>query len=241
MKKYSHKEYFFSYILEKGEYMKELIPLKKDIIFKTKIGELTNINLDHDYKLNNDLIEGTVLLSGTYKMTEASVVEEEFMYTIPFSIAISKRINTDTIKIEIDDFKYDIQKDILKVNIELELTCEELEKETKEIIEEDELDSYINNYFNSEPEILEIEENDIDTQVINVENEIKEENINNITNKIINNDIKYYTYKVHILREGDTLENICDKYNIKIEDLKGYNNITQLNVGEKIIIPQIND
>ena len=36
--------------------MKEIIPLKKDIIFKTKIGELTNISLDHDYKINEDII-----------------------------------------------------------------------------------------------------------------------------------------------------------------------------------------
>ena len=28
LKKYSHKEYFFSYILLKGEYMKEIIPIK---------------------------------------------------------------------------------------------------------------------------------------------------------------------------------------------------------------------
>ena len=96
--------------------MKEIIPLKKDIIFKTKIGELTNISLDHDYKINEDIIEGTVVISGTYKLTEASVQEEEFYYTIPFSVAISKRIDKDTINIEIDDFKYEPIKDVLKVN-----------------------------------------------------------------------------------------------------------------------------
>ena len=79
--------------------MKEIIPLKKDIIFKTKISEVTSINLEHDYKILDDIVEGTVYLSGSYKMTEASVIEEDFVYNIPFSIAISKRINKIHIKL----------------------------------------------------------------------------------------------------------------------------------------------
>ena len=66
------------------------------------------------------------------------------------------------------------------------------------------------------------------------------ENINNITN-IINNENKYYTYKVYIVREGDTLETICSKYNVTPDDLKEYNNINEINVGDKIIIQQINE
>ena len=37
------------------------------------------------------------------------------------------------------------------------------------------------------------------------------------------------------------LENICNKYNTTLEELKLYNNIGELNVGDKIIIPQVND
>ena len=36
--------------------MKEIIPLKKDIVFKSKIGELSNLDLDHDYKVNDNLV-----------------------------------------------------------------------------------------------------------------------------------------------------------------------------------------
>ncbi len=214
--------------------MKQIIPLKKDIVFKSKIGDLSNLNLDHDYKINDDLVTGTVALSGTYKMTEASIAEDDFFYTIPFSIAISNRINKDTIKIEIDDFKYEIEKDILKVNIDLELTCEEKEDMSEEKNDLN-LDNYIDDYFNSEEEEEKTITNDVKTN-IDINNEIQ-----NITNNIVNNEENYYTYKVYIVRSGDTIEEICNKYNITYEELKEYNDLSELNVGDKIIIPSFNE
>ena len=224
--------------------MKEIIPLKKDIVFKNKIAEVTSINLEHDYKILDDIVEGTVYLSGTYKMTEASVIEEDFVYNIPFSIAISKRINKDTIKIEIDDFKYSTSKDVMKVDISLELTCDEERveeeiKEEKEIDLEDNItnidfDNYMDDYFKDESKDIQITEKDSDNT--NIEN-----NINNLTQNIINNENKYYTYKVYIVRQGDTIENICSKYNVQIEDLLEYNDINNISLGDKIIIPYINN
>ena len=206
--------------------MKEIIPLKKDIVFNTKIGEITDINLEHDYKVKDDLIEGNVSLSGSYKMTEASVIEEEFFYKIPFGVSIPNNINRDTINIEIDDFKYEINKDTLNVNIDLELRCEENEEIINSINEDIVFDEDIDNKV----EIKE-EKNDI----------VYNEEINNITNNIIDSDNKYITYKVYIVRSGDTIESICKKYNVTIDDIKDYNDITNINVSDKIIIPQINE
>ena len=213
--------------------MKEIIPIKKDIIFKTKIFEVTSINLEHDYKILDDIVEGTLYLSGTYKMTEASIIEEDFVYNIPFSIAISKRINKDTIKIEIDDFKYNTTKDIMKVDISLELTCDE-EKQEEIKIEDDyiKFNNYIDDYFKEDDKDIQITEKE---EEINIEN-----NIDNLTKTIIN-DNKYYTYKVYIVRQGDTIESICNKYNVKIEDLLEYNVLDNISLGDKIIIPYINN
>ena len=221
--------------------MREIIPLKKDIVFKSKIGELSNLNLDHDYKINDNVVNGTVALSGTYKMTEASVLEDDFYYTIPFSIAISDRLNKDTIKIEIDDFKYDIEKDVLKVNIDLEFTCEEVEEnmeEPKELEEiHEDVDDYMDDYFKEDK--IELEDK---TEVNSVKNDIDvHENINSITNNIMNTENKYYTYKVYIIRGGDTIESICTKYNITYEELKEYNDLSEINVGDKLIIPSFNE
>ena len=221
--------------------MKQIIPLKKDIVFKSKIGELSNLNLDHDYKINDNVVNGTVALSGTYKMTEASVLDDDFYYTIPFSIAISDRINKDTIKIEIDDFKYDIEKDVFKVNIDLEFTCEEVEEnmeEPKELEEiHEDVDDYMDDYFKEDK--IELEDK---TEVNSVKNDIDvHENINSITNNIMNTENKYYTYKVYIIRGGDTIESICTKYNITYEELKEYNDLSEINVGDKLIIPSFNE
>ena len=181
--------------------MKEIIPLKKDIVFKTKIAEVTSINLEHDYKILDDIVEGTVYLSGTYKMTEASVIEEDFVYNIPFSIAISKRINKDTIKIEIDDFKYSTSKDVMKVDISLELTCDEERveeeiKEEKEIDLEDNItnidfDNYMDDYFKDESKDIQITEKDSDNT--NIENNL---NIDIFTNIKVDSNFKDTTQNI---------------------------------------------
>lgn len=204
--------------------MKQIIPLKKDIIFKTKIGEITNINLEKKYKIKDDLIDGMINVYGTYKMTEASVLEEEFNYKIPFGVSISKNIKKDTINIEIEDFNYNFDKDVLSVDIDLNLECEE----------------YIEEDINQDNEAIEplVVDNE---EEINIKNNMNiEENVNNITN-IINNEENYYTYKVYIVREGDTIESISNKYNVTINDLEEYNNINNIKVNDKIIIPYINE
>ncbi len=210
--------------------MKELIPLKKDIIFKTKISEITAIDVEHDFKVNDDVVEGKLLLSGTYKMTEASLIEEDFYYEIPFSIAISDTIVKDSINIEISDFKYEIEKDVMKVNAELEFNCDK-EEIMDEVINNDTLEDYFkDDEIKKEVEVKE-KINNINT----------EETINNLTNNFINTEEKYNTYKVYIVREGDTIDTICTKYNVKYEDIKDYNNLNEINIGDKIIIPFINE
>ena len=47
----------------------------------------------------------------------------------------------------------------------------------------------------------------------------------------------YMTYRVYILRENDTLDSIIDKYNIRREDLAKYNVLNNVNIGDKLIIP----
>lgn len=47
----------------------------------------------------------------------------------------------------------------------------------------------------------------------------------------------YQSYKVYIVREGDTLEAILEKYSITKEELESYNDLREMKLGDKIIIP----
>ena len=49
---------------------------------------------------------------------------------------------------------------------------------------------------------------------------------------------EYRTYKVYIVREGDTLESIVQRYGISREELEQYNDLNEINLGDKIIIPE---
>lgn len=246
--------------------MKEKIPFKKDILFKTTIGEITDISLSHDYSIKEDLIEGVFYLAGKYKMTSASVIEEEFFYNIPFSIAISERIDKSTINVTIDSFDYNIKKDVLSLKMNLNMEFENKEEttiereESKDVevenineitnIEEYEEDIKIDNDLKDNE--VEIKSNDFNNNV--VENSIIEDiNIVNEKNEITNIetenildfsknyiDDNYITYKVVMMRENDSIESILTKYNITLEDLKMLNDLDDVNIN-KLIVPVLNN
>ena len=78
-----------------------LIP---NILFKTKIGELTSISLDNDLILKGeDIVTGNFYIKGTYKMISSSTNEEEYSYKIPCEIQISDIYDTYDCTINIDD------------------------------------------------------------------------------------------------------------------------------------------
>lgn len=209
--------------------MNNIIPFKKSIIFKTKISEITDISLTHDYKIMDDMIEGEFYLSGQYKMTQASVINEDFYYNIPFSIALGDRIKKETINLKLDDFKYSFKNDTFTMNVDLNMEYEQEEEErsVEEVIEKDkEL---------KDDEKIEIENQ---TKINGVESEIDNTTINSLLSNI-NNTNKFTTYKVHIVRNDDTFESIAAKYNISLGNIKEYNKTETLNVGDKVLVPYI--
>ncbi len=51
----------------------------------------------------------------------------------------------------------------------------------------------------------------------------------------------YKSYKVYIVREGDGLEFIMEKYSTTKEIIEQYNDLKELKIGDKIIIPSLNE
>jgi len=103
--------------------MKKVISFDKEILFPTMIGEITAISLDHTLKfLSKNDVEGDFVVSGRYKMTEASAIEEDFKYTLPIEITMAETFTLDTAKIDIKDFNYEvIDEEILKVKIDIQV------------------------------------------------------------------------------------------------------------------------
>ena len=101
--------------------MKKLIPFQKDLSFDNKIHEISSISLEHTLKLNEgNQISGEFIVSGTYKLTEASINVDPFEYILPFSISIDKKYKTKNINVDINDFYYElVNNQILSINIEV--------------------------------------------------------------------------------------------------------------------------
>lgn len=214
--------------------MRQIVPFSKDIIFKTKIAEITSISLEHEYSINEGAVEGNFIISGDYKVHEVSVNKEKFIYRLPFSVELTNNIELDSINFEICDFTYDVVgEDDLRIDIEFAIEAKE-----KEVVENEPVQETIPEI--SEPEIPIFSQSE---DIINLDND-NDERIEPTTKEtIISNigqtDDTYITYHVHIVRENETLESICAKYQANIENIKQYNSIEEINLGDKLIIPDV--
>lgn len=224
--------------------MKKIVPFKKDIIFKTNLSEIVSISLEHSLHLEKDsLITGEFIISGEYKMADTSVDTEKFSFNLPFDINIDERYLLDNITVDIDDFYYEIvNNNVLSVNIEVLIDkLEEKPIETKVIDVPTDLEKQT---FTLEPEPI----REVETEIIKeIEENLEEQRpvINNETISTIFDDFDesretYATYQVYIVRENDSLETILQKYEISKDELEKYNDLNELKIGDKIIIPQTN-
>lgn len=199
--------------------MKKLIPFKKDIVFKTPVSEITSISLEHNLNFNGNTVIGNFVVSGNYKINDTSINVETFSYELPVEICIDEKYILTNATIDITDFYYElINNNTLNVNIEV--TIDKLQE--KPIIEE----------LNKIAEDLQ-EVNFERTVLEEPERCVEEETLFKYTDK----SDSYTTYNIYIVREGDTIESIIQKYNVEKEILQDYNDLEELKIGDKLIIP----
>ena len=289
--------------------MHEIVSFTKDIEFKTMINKITSISLEHTLMLSgSDSIKGDFIVSGTYKMTAASQLENDFSYKIPVDIVMDDKYDLTNLVIDIDDFTYEVvDEEILRVNIDLLLDKLELKKveevkedekeneednlvtlddlfmesDTKEKLELDDLDGHGEKEITDKADAIikdekaseenrDSEEKMTLADVENVENEkevqsiavnsVDTENTKKEKTLLVKNesdDMKtdgaslfssfdsstetYSTYSIYIVRENDSIENIMTKYNTTREQLEEYNDLSDMKIGSKIIIPSSKD
>lgn len=199
--------------------MKKIIPFKKDIKFDN-IYEVTSISLEHTLNNKDNTIKGDFIVSGEYRITESSINTIPFQETLPFTIDIDEKYDTKNMTIDINDFYYEIiDSKYLRVNIEVKLD------KIEEILIPEEL-------YNNNPDIRCIEE---EVEEVKEQVEEKEESIFN-NYKVKDN---YVNYRVYIVREGDNLDSIMTTYQVTKEELECYNDLKDIKIGDKIIIPYV--
>ena len=210
--------------------MKKIVPFKKEIGFKTNLSEITSISLDHELELDNYTIKGNLFISGSYKINDVSVNVEEFKYNIPVNIEMSNNYILDDIKMDIEDFYYEIiDNNILSVDIEVSID------NLKEVPMEEE----------KHPIILEEEMVPVDFEVTNLEDveesRVDATDVKSLFNNFDDSNETFSTYKICIVKESDTVESIVLNYGITKELLSEYNDISDIKIGDKLIIPSINE
>ncbi len=240
--------------------MKQIIPFVKDINLNSNIFEITSIALEHNLKMeNNDSIVGVFTVSGKYKINEISLNEESFENNINFDITLDDKYDASKVKIDIDDFYYEIVDDVyLRVHIDVlvdnlvyvKKPLLEEKKEEKVNIEDvipsiKKIDERSSSTNNIEEEVIDIKEDvkDIDNEKTEErdENFNKEEIVNNISSSFLSEENSFATYKVHIVRESETIDTIIEKYNTTKEELEKYNSLDNIILGSKIIVPVSNE
>ena len=237
--------------------MKKKVSIQKEVKFPTMIGEVSAISLEQNlYFLDECNIRGEFLLNGKYKLTEASRLEEEFHYKIPVEIVLRECIDLNTTNIEITDFTYEIKNDYMICHIEisiegLEVLESTLEKDLKSRECDDDVKQFneieIPSIENKEEKVQEelIEkvslEEDVKVDNSSLEKEKFEEEKNSLFVNLKDDDDSYGTFIVYIVRQSETINSIMEKYHTTKEDLEKYNDISNIDIGTKLIIPFVND
>ncbi len=210
--------------------MKKIVPFNKNIVFKTNLAEVTSISLEHTLSLNDNCVSGEFIVTGNYKVTDTSTSTESFDYKLPFDITLDEKYDLKNITIDIDDFYYEIvDSNVLGVNIDVLIDKIEEKEEVRNLIQ-DFKTLNIDAFEDSIEALEEAIEPIVDK--INIKDEMIETIFDNM------NDCETYTtYKVYIIREGDSIDTVLSKYNVKKDVLEEYNDLTELKIGDKLIIP----
>lgn len=245
--------------------MRMIVPYEKEITFNTKIAQISSISLEYEANVLGSDLSGDFIVSGEYKIHEVSVNKEPFKYRLPFNISLDDDLIRDSLKYDIYNFTYEVKdEDTLKVNIEfllegevvekmpqpevkVEETKPEPEKEEKETPEERDI-NVTNNELDALLNQIDIKEKEADKKVEITNNiEIKDNKVDNSKNEemILNNALNasntYVTYHIHVVGENDTIDSITNNYKISKDILSEYNDLSNLNIGDKILIPELQD
>lgn len=245
--------------------MKQILPFYKEIVFENKIANLISVSLEHREKVLDGEVSGEFIVSGEYKSHNDTTEIEDFSYKLPFTALIPDDIDVDSVRVDITNFNYEqIEENVLRVDIDFSVEGEEIERncDIETIVSDDsvadlideELSNNIDRIINNDLEenMKDNEEHDLvrdevvvtEPEVVLDTHEVIEEKIFNNKKEIVEKEEvneEYVTYHVHVVSSKDSIESIMKMYNVNMELLKEYNDIKELKIGDKVLIPDYKD
>ena len=230
--------------------MKKNISYEKNILFKTSIGEICSISLEHDFTVDDGFLRGDFIISGEYKANELSINKDAFNYRLPLEYELEDNVDISTLSYDVENFEYYVSGDELDIYIDFGIRYDEkpVEPIIPDVIEDEEItvsediDKKMEDIREIEIEEPTEEEEEVELPRFKDERnetveELSEEDKNIVLDNAIN-DETYITYHVHIVREGESLESIASKYNVSVDTIKKYNDFEMLELKSKLIIPE---
>ena len=237
-----------------SDMMKQIIPFIKEIEFEDGLGSIVSISLEHESFMDGNEINGNFFVYGEYKKKLDSSEVFEFREKIPFNLLMPDNLIQDTVSVDIDDFTYELcDGNKIKVCIDLSLLGEEIKirdkDDVRELNEIYEIDNNIDVDIDSDVNISNVTNNIQDYIKNDVNNYVDQDVVINDNDVNISSEVEsnlevsevgeYVIYHIHTVNEGDTLESIINKYDTNIDILKEYNDVSKLDVGTKLVIPEV--
>lgn len=176
-----------------------------------------NVEIEMDGIEENKLPKLEEKRNSLEEVSEVLDTEEDFVRNKEDDILIPVEIEEKKEKLEVPQnnplhkLAEEIKKDILTEDIPLvEVTKQEAKKEIKK-----------------------------ETTSVKQEkdNNTSSNNMSSIFSSLASSEETFSTYYVYMVRETDTIESIIEKYQTTKEELQNYNDLTNVKVGSKLIIP----
>ena len=206
---------------------------------KYKMTDASQIEEEFHYKL-----PFTIAIDTKYNTKDIEIIIGDFYFEI---------INEEDLKINVEIDINGLQENKQEPIIE-QITLDEAPEILKEIEKIEQTEQLVRDNYYEDIEPIPVETKDskqklevsTDNMINNLEQEIsmnlKEEldsspSVSSIFSSLSSSEETFSTYYVYIVTETDTIESIIEKYNTTREELQNYNNLEDVKVGSKLIIP----
>ena len=211
----------------------------------------------HEVSINrepfNYTLPFTVELRDDIKKDTLEFNIEDFSYdvsgkllkvNIEYSLKAEVEEDNDTLFERVDE--EELESELAYIDSFLETSVEEDKEDVCEEVElEERKDAPVTLIdeikIEEKKETVQKEESEKINEEVILEERVSMEEEKTIMDTIKDSDDTFVTYHIHIVKENETIESICSMYNASLNLVQEYNNIDNMTMGDKILIPKLDE